>query len=336
MRGGFLANFLNDLLSIKAYPLRMQPAQSNKMLHLVPVRALTLKGEADKSDKFLSAASGLQKVGDDFHVVADDRLDLGTFRLDPQSAGSVRPLLQRLQLPQDEKERKAVKPDLESLTLLRLGQEKGLLALGSGSTENRRSGVFLALDEQDRPGEPIEFDLTPLYGALAGQFPELNIEGVAQFGDTLRLLQRGNGTSGPNAVLELDLAGAYQAASRGEPLTPNLLKTVKPVDLGTTPGSVGPVPWTFTDLAALPDGRAIFTAAAEDTDNPYDDGEILGSAVGILDKDGTLAEIHQVDQKIKIEGVTLDPDNGYTPYFVTDADDPHKPAIMYRCSGLKK
>ena len=47
-------------------------------------------------------------------------------------------------------------------------------------------------------------------------------------------------------------------------------------------------------------------------------------------------EIRQVDQKIKIVGATLDPNDGYTPYFVTDAADPHKPALMYRSSESKK
>ena len=46
-------------------------------------------------------------------------------------------------------------------------------------------------------------------------------------------------------------------------------------------------------------------------------------------------EIRQVDQKIKIVGATLDPNDGYTPYFVTDADDPHKPTLMYRSSESK-
>lgn len=304
----------------------MQPTDK---LRLIPVRPLTLKRAEGNTDKFLSAASGLQKVGEQFHVVADDRLDLGTFTTVATEGGEIRKILDRAKLPQDEKERKAVKPDLEALTKVVHNGSEALLAFGSGSTEKRNTGVFMALDEQGNPGEAVEFDLGPLYESFSVGFPELNIEGAAQIGEHLRLLQRGNGSTGPNAVIDLDLADVVEAASNGEALSPRMLRGVKPVELGTTPGSTGPVPWTFTDLTSLPDGRAVFTAAAEDTDNPYDDGEILGSAVGIMEADGSISSLRPVDQKVKIEGVTIDSERENQAYLVTDADDPHKPAMMF-------
>jgi hypothetical protein len=307
------------------YGLGMQTNRANQALRLIPVRALTLNGT--KKDPFLSAASGLQRVGDQFHVVADDRLDLGTFTVDPESGGDVQKILDRPSLPQDEKARKAVKPDLESLTMVEHDGGQAMLAFGSGSTAARNTGVFIPMDHQGSPGDPIEFDLSPLYESLSADFPELNIEGSAPMGESLRLLQRGNGTTGPNAVIDLALADVTKAASSGGPLTPEMIRAIKPVELGTTPGSNGPVPWTFTDLTSLPDGQAIFTATAEDTDNPYDDGEILGSAVGMMDADGSVTSLAPVDRRIKIEGVTTDDSE---TYLVTDADDPHKPAMMYR------
>src|ERR1700752_5286310 len=46
-------------------------------------------------------------------------------------------------------------------------------------------------------------DLAPLYTALEEkEIPDLNIEGAAVSGDSLRLLQRGNGRAGVNAVID--------------------------------------------------------------------------------------------------------------------------------------
>jgi hypothetical protein len=79
------------------------------------VRLLSLApGEHPRGLKFLSAASGLVRVGERFYVVADDELQLGMF-----TAGSAAPLrLVRLfegELPAGARKRKAVKPDFESL-----------------------------------------------------------------------------------------------------------------------------------------------------------------------------------------------------------------------------
>jgi Family of unknown function (DUF6929) len=304
---------------------------NGSLIPLIPLRELHLDRPAvNGGGDFLSAASGLVKIEDTFHVVADDSLQLGTF-VSGSPTGEIRKLLNRPELPSDEKARKSVKPDLESLTRVKTESGEGLIALGSGSTDKRFSGVFVGLDEHGTLGNPIEFDLAPLYIELGKTFPELNIEGVASIGDKLRLLQRGNGSTGPNAVIDLNLAEAVKAASNGEPLRKDMIDTITAAQLGTTPGHRGPVPWTFTDLAALGDGSSVFTAAAEDTDNPYDDGEILGSAIGFLRADGSVSKLFQTDKKVKLEGIAVQKEGDQTRAFlVTDADDPHKPAMMYQ------
>ncbi len=119
------------------------------------VRQLLLApGEHPRGLRFLSAASGLVRVGDWFYVVADDELHLGVFPVD--SAAPLR-LVRLLDgaLPAGAKQRKAAKPDLESLLVLpaTAGSPGGaLLALGSGSRPNRRIGALLGLDER---GEPL-------------------------------------------------------------------------------------------------------------------------------------------------------------------------------------
>lgn len=296
-------------------------------LNLTPVGELRLGGKKGH----VAAASGLVKVDDTFHVVADDSLDLSTFSTDLAEGGVEKRLLDRQELPQDEKQRKAFKPDLESLTQVSTQTGEALLALGSGSTESRHTGVYLGLDSDGQTGKPIAFDLSPLYHSLGQQFPQLNIEGAAALDGKLRLLQRGNGEDSSNAIIDLDLHDSIEAASQGKALTPDLIRGTKSVDLGSTTGSQGEVPWTFTDLTSLGDGRSLFIAAAEDTDNPYDDGEILGSAVGVMEADGTISQLRPTVQNVKLEGLAVETtDEGLQAYLVTDGDDPHRPATMYK------
>lgn len=262
----------------------------------------------------LSAGSGMTCDGDTLRVVADDGLDVGVFR--GSEPGTLERLFEnRPDLPVNEKERKKQKPDLESATVV----DGRWMALGSGSTDKRMKGVL----------DKTEFDITPLYTHLATLFPELNIEGVAPLQDegVLRLAQRGNGSGGENALVDLNLQKAMEAAQQGGSWGPELIQSITPLKLASLPGSNGPVPLTLTDLTPLDGSRCLFTAAAEDTQNTYDDGAILGSAVGVLEKDGTVSSWDTVDQKVKLEGICIAP--GGQVLVVTDGDDPHHPATVF-------
>ncbi len=297
-------------------------------VEMKPVRELHLERPTRPGmPSFLSSASGVTEAGNFYHVIADDGLHLGVFPKDSEVPGHLIKLLERPDLPLDEKERKALKPDLEASALVKTSSGTAILAVGSGSTERRNTGVLVPLDAEGQPGTPKEFDLTPLYEDLRQRYPELNIEGLSPVGDRLRLLQRGNGTPTINGVIDLDLKQSLEAIESGKPLGPELIRSVKQAELGTIEGHSGPVPWTFTDLAPLEGERTIFTAAAEDTDNPYEDGEVLGSAVGILEADGTVSSLYKLDRRVKVEGVEV---NGGEATLVTDADDPHRPGQMFR------
>lgn len=273
----------------------------------------------------LSAASGLAAHGRRRFIVPDDGLHLAWYE-DYSRPGKLVPLFDRPELPLDPDERKEVKPDLESLTLL----SEGLLALGSGSKPNRRRGVFLPLGPG---GEPSiqgrrEVDLTPLYRELERSLPDLNIEGAAPANDCLRLVNRGNSSRCGNAVIDLDLEGVKASIREGRPLSGELIRAIRAVDLGTVPGPTRPVPFTFTDLVGLPDGRCVFTAAAEDTEDPVEDGKNLAAAVGILNPDGTVSRTYRLGYEDKIEGIhaELQADGGIRLELVTDSDRPEVPA----------
>jgi hypothetical protein len=197
--------------------------------------------------------------------------------------------------------------------------------MGSGSRPNRYTGVLLGLDTLgDINSAPRLIDLSLLYDAIRAEVVDLNIEGAVIADDRLILVQRGNKVSA-NALIVCALDSfiddlALHNAPRLR--APPVLRTV---ELGGIDG----VPLSFTDAAGLPDGNLLFTAAAENTDNSFDDGACSGSAIGIVDANGNVVTIERLDQPYKVEGVaaTIDAD-GIHLLLVTDADDTSKPAWL--------
>lgn len=301
---------------------------------LTPVRNLSLERPcAEGMPPHLAAGSGLTQVGDRIHIVADDALELGVFDRNSQEPGKLFRLFERPTLPLDEHERKKIKPDLESSCLLQHEGKSFWLGLGSGSTEQRNKGVCVSMSAEGEPQGTVEFDLTPLYGELKKAHPELNIEGTAPIVDQgrLRLAQRGNGSAVDNALIDLDLNRAFEAARNGLSWGADLIREERPLQLPTLSGANGPVPLTITDLAPLSGGRCLFTAAAEDTSNPYEDGEVLGSCIGVMDLNGGVSDIFQVDKKVKLEGITgQEKPGGVEALVVTDNDDPEHSATVYQ------
>ncbi len=297
------------------------------MIKLDKIRELDLDSPpAGGRHAHLSAASGLVVFGARFYVVADDELHLGVF----ESAGPGR--LIRLfdgVLAAETKARKKAKPDLEALTLLppHDGFPNGaLLAVGSGSKENRRRGALLGIDASGGlAGEPRAVDLSPLLGPLDAAIDGLNIEGAVADGDALLLFQRGTGAD--NAIVRFPLGAVFDVLA-GASASVHPVEIV-PVAMGTLDG----IALGFTDACILSDGTIVFTAAAEDTDNAYDDGRCAGSVAGIVDQDGTVRAMHRFDGAHKIEGVAARADGGRIALqLVTDADDPDTAASLFAAS----
>ncbi len=292
------------------------------MLRTTQRRTLTLEApESPGRPAHVSSASGLVRVGAWLYVIADDALHLAVFPAEGSAPGhSVR--LFPGELPDEPKARKAAKPDLEALCRLPplAGCPHGaLLALPSGSTQERLRGALLPLAADGTlAGEPRAVDFATLYTQLARELGPLNIEGAAVTGSRLRLLNRGNGTQGADALVDLDAERTLRALETGG-LGADTLRTVRRWDLG----EAGGVRLSFTDAAPLPDGRIVFTAAAEDTRDAYADGPVKGSAVGLLAPDGTPLFLEGVDAPVKLEGVDARLEAGRIHLLlVADADDP--------------
>lgn len=266
--------------------------------------------------RFISAASGLVATGDFLYVIADDERELGVFRSGDEAPGRLERFMPG-ELPADPAERKRHKPDLEALALL----PGRLLALESGSRPHRRGGVAWNLDGHGGlSGAPRRLDVRPLYDALDGEIPDLNIEGATVVGERLLLFQRGNGRGAVNAVIELALEPAIDGR-----LDPAAILGMRRYDLGEVDG----VRLCFSDATGLPDGRVLFTAVAEGGDDTYHDGECVGSGIGVLDRDGDVIRWEPLDPPVKVEGIEahLDGDEIHV-LLVGDPDDAEKPSSL--------
>ncbi len=301
------------------------------MPRLVVLRSLSLaRASQPGRPRHLSAASGLVATGRYLYVIADDELHLGVFRRSGRAPGTLVRLLPG-RLPLRKQERKRSKPDFEAIVALppfKRFPGGALFVIGSGSRPTRRKGVLAALDENGAiEGEASIVDLTPLYGALASQFDELNIEAAFVDGACLSLLHRGNKGDARNARIRLALPPLLKSLSDQATLPRSALLDISSFDLGTIAG----VPLSFTDASALPNGGFAFTAVAEDTDDSYADGACAGSAIGMVGGDDNLIALWRLEPSLKVEGIDVrSARGGLAITVVTDADDSEIPARVLR------
>jgi len=257
------------------------------------------------------------RLGSRLYVVADDEPAIAVYDLEQRPLiGELIPLDDAV-LSLDHAERKAAKPDLESLCLLPDGT---LLALGSGATERRERGWLLPPE-----GEPAEISLSRLHAALREELADLSIEGAAVVRERLWLAQRGNGKGGENALIELHLAEVLTGLRERRAIDPVALRGVTRHDLGAVEG----VARTFSDLCPLPDGRLLFCSVAEAGESTYLDGECLGAALGVLDA-GAVSRLEPLTEPYKIEGVSVG--DGPELLLVADGDDRASPAPLLTAS----
>lgn len=210
---------------------------------------------------------------------------------------------------------KMEKPDLEAIAV---ASDGALWLLGSGSAPRRRRVARL----DPRSGEVAWFEAGPLYDAVAAAIGEApNVEGAAIMAGGMRLFHRGAGRGTcRNWVLDVAMG----------PEGPTLpVGAAFEVDLG----AIGEVPLSCTDAAALPDGRYLYLAAAEDTPDAVADGPVVGAAIGLLSgavaRWTPLLEADGSPSVRKVEGLAPDPDLRGA-WVVTDPDDADRPAQLCR------
>ena len=303
--------------------------------HVTKLRDLTLEKHPEAGrPNHVSAASGMVRKGEILHVVSDDENFLGSFTANPATHGKTQAIFPGA-LPLDPKQRKKVKPDFESLTALppRGPYEHGaLVGVGSGSTKtaadtSRSRGFVWGLDAAgNTAGEPRELNFAPLFDLLrpsvAGQ---LNIEGIAVNDKNVVLFNRGNSTNGENLAIHLSLDRFMQGIGSQNSIGGDTIEKIVRYDLGNIDG----VKLDFADAQALPDGRIAFAASAERTDDAIGDGPVAGSVVGTIAADGQLQSMHQLRERLKLEGLDAHIYGDRINLLLTsDADDPKVPSPL--------
>ena len=229
--------------------------------------------------KGISAASGLVYSQNVLFVISDSSSFLYQYDIDKK-------LLLKFPLVKDAKENieKAEKPDLESIT--QYGNQ--LIMLGSGSTSKRNTMFSLDLGSDALQSQ----DLSTLYQKLkdVGSFSDdqLNIEGAIYAHQTMLLFQRGNSKNSQNGIFIIP-----NHQEDGIRFVPISLPTLDDIET------------TFTDAILVGD-KIYFLACAENTESTYEDGEVLGTILGIMHAPTfEIIDVQLLSEHQKFEGITL-------------------------------
>ena len=276
------------------------------------------------------AASGIAPLADGW-IVAQDDATHAAWRLG-SAVTPVRllPPVEGLDVFSEAAGTKHLKPDFEVACPAEADGEPAVVLLGSGSTPRRMRGVVVRQGD----GRPVaqHGDLAPLYARVAGRLgvpmDKLNLEGASRHGAVLRWFQRGNLAAGvPSCSVDLSMEAVIDAVlGRSDPAG-MAVGNARRYELGEVEG----VGLAVTDAVALPDGRTLLSAAAEDTPNAVDDGPVVASALVLVDDVDVLAvaPIPEVHGHVhKIEGLALREVRGNVVHLlaVVDDDDPTVPS----------
>lgn len=226
--------------------------------------------------------------------------------------------------------------DLEACVAVERGGGTTLLAFGSGSSRRRESVLVV---EGFGGALPVvtQVEATGFYLLLrtATDFSgsELNLEGASLAGDCLRLFSRGNGAPADgilpiNAACSVHLDLLLAHLRHPDSIDPPQPTDIVRYDLGVLDG----VPLGFTDAMGWHDS-VLYVAAAESSPDVVRDGPIAGSAVGVIDADGStrwapITDASGARLRVKAEGVVADPTAESRIFVVLDADDPAAPSEL--------
>lgn len=315
------------------------------MIALEKVRELVIEPLSENRPAYVVSASGLVRLENRIFIVADDELHLAEFDLRSSQPGRWFRLLPGM-LPSDYKERKKQKPDLETITRIQpdtYAAGGALLVMPSMSRSNRVNGAMLHLENGQVSAEsPIPIDFSDIRNKLTESIDGLNVEGIAIQKKVTKLFHRGSKTKGKSVVVELDTEAFLHDLHDTHRPSSTCISKLREYDLGDIEG----VGLSFTDAVPMSDGRIVFLAAAEATDDEYQDGASLGSSLGIMKGNGDIERIVRIAGREKFEGICADYlspgiHSGISSdavmrtleiLLVSDTDNEKVPANLYRAS----
>lgn len=268
----------------------------------------------------IPSASGIEKVDDRYFAIGDNspwlfELHSNYFILNKYLISS-KDSIEGQVIP------KKWKADFEAMTLMKWEADSALFIFGSGSkSPQRNAGMLIKLEGKL---QLTKFDLTAFYEILKEEAKlteeEINIEAAAVLGPRLYLFNRGK-----NKIISMKTADFHRfLTGKKDKIKLKVVSIELPIIDGIQAGFSGAcADETFN--------RIIFTASVENTTNTIDDGEVLGSFVGILNKKELVQHFEpecelltQLDEtiSIKAESITLKESTkkSLTCVIVTDSD----------------
>ncbi len=276
------------------------------------------------------AASALAPLGDGWLIAQDDATHAAWRLGDTLVPVRVIPAVDGHEVFSEAEGTKHLKPDFEAACEMAVDGEPGVLLLGSGSSPRRMRASLVRLKDGHPTFEVA--DLSPLYARVVevlGIRPDqLNLEGACRSGEVMRWFNRGNLVGGvQSASVDVNFRALVAAVTGTGPIDAVSVADPRTYDIGEADG----VGLAITDAMALPDGRVLVSAAAEDTPNAVDDGPVVAAALALLDDTSVqgVAQLPEVDCEVeKVEGLALREvtDDGVVVTAVVDADDPDAPS----------
>ena len=267
--------------------------------------------------KDIPSASGIVNIADKYYVVGDDSPFL--FCLDPQLQLLSKTKIFSAEHVKGDRITKKHKPDFEAMEQI---NEQEIAILGSGSKSPARDYFVRVLLKDEMEVET--YSISDFYAHLKTldifSDTELNIEAAAVHKEKLFLLNRRKNLVISFSYKEFLNHVIHKDSLPEVKITEVQLPEVKGIEAG------------FSGATALQEKPVlIFTASVEDTDNAYDDGEVLGSFIGLLDIGsgeliGELYPIESPDEThgpLKVESVAIEKvisDKEFRLLLTTDSD----------------
>lgn len=294
------------------------------------------------------AASAIAPFGSGWLIAQDDATHAAWWRGDTVTPLRLFPPVEGHELFCDETGTKRLKPDLEAACAVDVAGTPGVLLLGSGSLPNRTRAALVS--EDTATPRVRTADLAVVYDlvgrALGVPEARRNLEGACVVGERLRWFQRGDRRRGVvDASVDVDLAALLATILGDADPTTVPVGDVRRYNLDVLDdrsGDNGGVPLGITDAVALADGRVLVCAAAEDTDDPVEDGPVSAAALAVLSGEEVVAwTLLSADARggiPKVEGLAIltESPERVELLAVVDADDPTlaSPALHLSLSEL--
>jgi hypothetical protein len=277
MKYKYLFLLLTSLIAVASCkPGKSGGSKPDLAISAKPLKTIKLSASTQHNIvyKNIPSASGIEYALGSYYVLGDDSPYL--YQLNEQYELVRKYALMYTASFKNSRIPKSIKPDLESIAHFKYGRDEMFLLLGSGSTSARNKGYLV---NASNAYKVQEVDLTKFYEFLKGILKiekegVLNIEGLAIDKTYTYLLQRPLGSSS-NVLFRFDTDAFKDFLLRQQAIPAAALYHFDLPAIGNNTAG-------FSGAFTLGD-KLFFTASVEDTPNAIDDGEVLGSFVGVID-----------------------------------------------------